>query len=386
MPQQPTKGDKQTLIEQGTEFKGTMKSTCPVVVNGRVEGDLSAPELDVTSTGTVRGNIKADRLSSRGNLSGNIDAGDLFLSGAVGSKTVIKAKNLEVKLSPEQGRMELTIGECTLDIGDEPLERSHVPDVSFGVDAEQEFAGAADIAIRYRGRQIGHAGRFGIAQRSQPAQFGEGLDKPIAQLSLPGGSGSQSSAADFDLTGERLVFVLQGQGMNPRQFRLQRHCIRLRLQSGRQAVEWKLVDEVVPKRRWEERVAERAAEAAARSSRPSGAQGIALPPLQREESADGLASVEEEETRQAVERSLSRLPADQREVLVLRLLGERTYKEIAEITGKKVGTIGWLISVGLKTLGRELAPLLGAADVAHSPHAPGAPGAVRAARLQGELS
>jgi len=120
MPQQPTKGDKQTLIEQGTEFKGTMKSTCPVVVNGRVEGDLSAPELDVTSTGIVRGNIKADRLSSRGNLSGNIDAGDLFLSGAVGSKTVIKAKNLEVKLSPEQGRMELTIGECTLDVGDEP--------------------------------------------------------------------------------------------------------------------------------------------------------------------------------------------------------------------------------------------------------------------------
>jgi cytoskeletal protein CcmA (bactofilin family) len=120
MPQQPTKGEKQTLIEQGTEFKGIMKSTCPVVVNGRVEGELSAPDLEVTSTGTVRGNIKAERLSSRGTLSGNIDAGDLFLSGSVGSKTVIKAKNLEVKLAPEQGRMELTIGECTLDVGDEP--------------------------------------------------------------------------------------------------------------------------------------------------------------------------------------------------------------------------------------------------------------------------
>lgn len=124
MPQQPTsqsgRMDKQTLIEQGTEFKGTMKSTCPVVVNGKVEGELSAPELDVTSTGTVRGNIKAEKLSSRGSLSGNIDAGDLFLSGSVGSKTVIKAKNLEVKLAPDQGRMELTIGECTLDVGDEP--------------------------------------------------------------------------------------------------------------------------------------------------------------------------------------------------------------------------------------------------------------------------
>ena len=120
MPQQPTKGDKQTLIEQGTEFKGTMKSTCPVVVNGRIEGELTAPELEVTASGTVQGTIKAERLSSRGMLSGNIDAGDLYLSGAVGNKTVIKAKNLEVKLAPDQGRMELTFGECTLDVGDEP--------------------------------------------------------------------------------------------------------------------------------------------------------------------------------------------------------------------------------------------------------------------------
>ena len=38
---------------------------------------------------------------------------------------------------------------------------------------------------------------------------------------------------------------------------------------GKQAVEWKLVDEVVPKRLWDETVAERAAEAAARSPRPA---------------------------------------------------------------------------------------------------------------------
>ena len=57
---------------------------------------------------------------------------------------------------------------------------------------------------------------------------------------------------------------------------------------GKQAVEWKLVDEVVPKRLWDQRVAERAAEAAARSSRPADARGVELPPLQREETADGI--------------------------------------------------------------------------------------------------
>ncbi|GAA2572430.1 2,3-epoxybenzoyl-CoA dihydrolase [Pseudonocardia hydrocarbonoxydans] len=57
---------------------------------------------------------------------------------------------------------------------------------------------------------------------------------------------------------------------------------------GKQAVEWKLVDEVIPKRAWDETVAERAAAAAARSTRPADATGVTLPPLQREEDADGI--------------------------------------------------------------------------------------------------
>ena len=57
---------------------------------------------------------------------------------------------------------------------------------------------------------------------------------------------------------------------------------------GKQAVEWKLVDEVIPKRSWDATVAERAATAAARSNRPADATGVALTPLQREETADGI--------------------------------------------------------------------------------------------------
>jgi benzoyl-CoA-dihydrodiol lyase len=57
---------------------------------------------------------------------------------------------------------------------------------------------------------------------------------------------------------------------------------------GRQAVEWRLVDEVIPKRQWDEKVRERATAAAARSPRPTDAAGIALPPLEREETDDGI--------------------------------------------------------------------------------------------------
>jgi len=77
-----------------------------------------------------------------------------------------------------------------------------------------------------------------------------------------------------------------------------------------------------------------------------------------EATTGGIDTVEADDTRQAVERGLSKLPSDQREVLVLRLFGDQSYKEIATITGKKVGTVGWLISVGLKALSTDLAPLL----------------------------
>ena len=57
---------------------------------------------------------------------------------------------------------------------------------------------------------------------------------------------------------------------------------------GKTAVEWRLVDEVVPPRQFEEVVRRRAEQAAARSTRPSGATGIELIPLRREVAPDAL--------------------------------------------------------------------------------------------------
>jgi benzoyl-CoA-dihydrodiol lyase len=48
---------------------------------------------------------------------------------------------------------------------------------------------------------------------------------------------------------------------------------------GAKAVRWRLVDEAVPRSRWDETVAERATELAGRSSRPAEATGIELGPL-----------------------------------------------------------------------------------------------------------
>ncbi len=57
---------------------------------------------------------------------------------------------------------------------------------------------------------------------------------------------------------------------------------------GQRAVDWRLVDEVVPPSQWQARVAERAGELAARSDRPAVARGAMLTPLDRRFVEDGV--------------------------------------------------------------------------------------------------
>lgn len=113
-------GCKETLIEAGTSFKGSFASDCPIVVKGRIEGDLSGPSLTVSSTGSVSGTVKVKELRSEGELSGEYDAEVVQLSGTVKDNTVIRAKHLEVKLNPERGRLQVVFGECELEVGDVP--------------------------------------------------------------------------------------------------------------------------------------------------------------------------------------------------------------------------------------------------------------------------
>jgi benzoyl-CoA-dihydrodiol lyase len=54
---------------------------------------------------------------------------------------------------------------------------------------------------------------------------------------------------------------------------------------GARATAWRLVDEAVPRQRWDQAVAERAAELAARSGRPGGATGVVLTPLAKKRDA-----------------------------------------------------------------------------------------------------
>jgi cytoskeletal protein CcmA (bactofilin family) len=114
--------DKRTLVEEGTELKGSLTSTCPVLVRGKIEGDVTAPALTVSPSGTVSGKAKVGELQAEGQISGEFDADVVQLSGKVHDRTVIRAKTLSVQLASETGKLQVVFGECELAVGDPPPE------------------------------------------------------------------------------------------------------------------------------------------------------------------------------------------------------------------------------------------------------------------------
>ena len=110
--------EKRTLVEEGTELKGSLTSTCPVLVRGKIEGSVNAPALTVSPSGSVSGKAKVGELQAEGQISGEFDADVVQLSGKVHDRTVIRAKTLSVQLSSESGKLQVVFGECELAVGD----------------------------------------------------------------------------------------------------------------------------------------------------------------------------------------------------------------------------------------------------------------------------
>lgn len=117
---------KVTVVEEGTEFHGTLTSSCPIDVRGRVEGELKTPALTVSESGAVHGRVKVGEVHSRGEISGEFDADKIELAGVVRDKTIIRARSLDVKIASDRGKLQLVFGECELSVGDEPTENDHL--------------------------------------------------------------------------------------------------------------------------------------------------------------------------------------------------------------------------------------------------------------------
>lgn len=118
---------KRTVIESGTEIDGAIRSERPIVLCGSVKGQISAPSLEVTQDGTVKGTVKVSRFSCKGEVGGEVFADAVELSGRICDATVIRSKTLDVKLAQGEGGVEVTFGNCELQVGDVPARKGEKP-------------------------------------------------------------------------------------------------------------------------------------------------------------------------------------------------------------------------------------------------------------------
>ena len=139
---------KRTIIENGTEIDGAIKSQRPIVLSGSVKGQVTAPSLEVTKDGTVKGTVKVSMFSCKGEVGGEVDAETVELSGRVCDATVIRSKTLDVKLAQGEGATEVTFGNCELQVGELPAMKKEKPAASAAATSKTESSKMVAAAQR----------------------------------------------------------------------------------------------------------------------------------------------------------------------------------------------------------------------------------------------
>ena len=99
--------EPRTIVDEGTSFRGDFISSCPIVVNGRIEGDVKAPAVTVTTSGALQGKIEAKTISCRGSVAGVLEADVIELTGAIARDTIVRAQRLNLDVESTSGKIEL---------------------------------------------------------------------------------------------------------------------------------------------------------------------------------------------------------------------------------------------------------------------------------------
>jgi RNA polymerase sigma-70 factor (ECF subfamily) len=92
----------------------------------------------------------------------------------------------------------------------------------------------------------------------------------------------------------------------------------------------------------------------ARARRHAGAVAARVQVTAEEAELEKTTAVEKEEMRARVQAEIERLGPRYRELLLLKVQEDKSYKEIAEITGLTVTNVGYLLHMAMKELSRRL--------------------------------
>jgi len=72
---------KPSIISEGFEFNGDMKSNGSLTVDGSITGQVTVDNLIIGVTGSASGTIIAKTITVKGKLAGNVSCSDIIVGG-----------------------------------------------------------------------------------------------------------------------------------------------------------------------------------------------------------------------------------------------------------------------------------------------------------------
>jgi cytoskeletal protein CcmA (bactofilin family) len=88
---------KPSIISEGFEFIGEIRSKGSITVDGKLKGTVSVQSLTIGSTGSVDGNVTADNINVKGQLSGQMECKDLVIGGRAIVEGSLTYSNLAIQ-------------------------------------------------------------------------------------------------------------------------------------------------------------------------------------------------------------------------------------------------------------------------------------------------
>jgi cytoskeletal protein CcmA (bactofilin family) len=77
----PVRHLKPSMISEGFEFNGDIKSNGSLTVDGSIVGQVTVDNLIVGVTGSVSGTITAKTINVKGKLAGDVNCSDIIVGG-----------------------------------------------------------------------------------------------------------------------------------------------------------------------------------------------------------------------------------------------------------------------------------------------------------------
>lgn len=98
-PEPVKAGARRSILAADLVVEGDVTSIGPVDVQGRVAGQVKAPEILIAPTGTIDGTALAHDLSVQGHISGAVEAHSVSLSAS----SIVQADVTHERISIESG-------------------------------------------------------------------------------------------------------------------------------------------------------------------------------------------------------------------------------------------------------------------------------------------